>query len=83
MPTTVVHVTDSWEAWAIEPKPDQLDVLHRYADNDVLIETDAGERMEMTLEDGRRRLFWGKDYQILSEWAAEQKPSSRKGKIGF
>ena len=27
----------------------------------------------MTLEDGRRTLFWNKDSQILSEWAAEQK----------
>jgi len=28
----------------------------------------------MTLENGRRNLFWNKDYMILSEWAAERKP---------
>jgi hypothetical protein len=50
------------------------DVLHRYADNVLLIERDGGERIEMTLEDGRRMLFWGKESQTLSEWAAEQTP---------
>jgi hypothetical protein len=73
-PSTVVDVTDSWGAYRIEPKPDQRDILHLYADNAVFIETDLGERMAMTLEDGRRNLFWNKDYQILSEWAAERKP---------
>ncbi|MHB9007927.1 MAG: hypothetical protein ACYDC1_13450 [Limisphaerales bacterium] len=73
-PTTVVDVTDSWGAYAIGPKPNELDVLHRYADHEVLIESDGGEHMEMTIEDGRRHLFWGKDYLILSEWAAERRP---------
>jgi hypothetical protein len=73
-PTTVVDVTDSWGAYRIEPKPTQRDILHLYADNVLFIETDSGERAEMTLEDGRRHLFWNKDFQILSEWAAEQKP---------
>jgi hypothetical protein len=27
----------------------------------------------MTLEDGRRHLFWDKDYQLQWEWASEQK----------
>jgi hypothetical protein len=36
------------------------------------VETDIGELTEMTLEDGRRNLFLEKDYQLLSEWAAEQ-----------
>ena len=43
-------------------------------DNTVFIETDLGETAELTLEDGRRNLFWSKDYQILSEWAAERQP---------
>jgi hypothetical protein len=73
-PTTVVDVTDSWGAYRVAPKPDQRDVLHAYADNALFIETDLGEQIEMTLEDGRRHLFLAKDFQILSEWAAEQKP---------
>jgi hypothetical protein len=40
----------------------------------VVVETDLGEVIEMTLEDGRRHLFWGKDFQILSAWADEQRP---------
>jgi hypothetical protein len=50
------------------------DVLHLYADNALFLQSDAGELAEMTLEDGRRHLFWGKDYQILLEWATEQQP---------
>jgi hypothetical protein len=70
----VVDVTDSWGAYRIEPKPSERDVLHLYADNALFIDTDLGEHVEMTLEDGRRNLFWNKDFQILSEWATEQKP---------
>ena len=33
----------------------------------------------MTLEDGRRNLFWGKDSQTLSAWAAEQTPIRCEG----
>jgi hypothetical protein len=73
-PTTVADATDSWGAYRVEPKGDQRDILHIYADNGLFIESDSGERIEMTLEDGRRTLFWNKDYQLLSEWAAEQKP---------
>ena len=72
-PTTAVDVTDSWGAYRVEPKGDQRDILHIYADNGLLVESDSDERIEMTLEDGRRTLFWNKDFQILSEWAAEQK----------
>ena len=72
-PTTVVDTSDSWGAYRVDPKPQQQDVLHLYSDNGLLIETDLGERAEMTLEDGRRHLFWGKDRQLLSEWASEQK----------
>ena len=78
-PTTVADVTDSWGAYQVLPKPEQPDILHRYADNVLLIESDLGERLEMTLEDGRRNLFWGKDSQTLSEWAAEQTPIRCEG----
>lgn len=73
-PTPIETITDSWGAYRVEPKPDQKDILHVYADNVVRIQTDLGETAEMTLEDGRRNLFWGKDYQLLSEWASERKP---------
>ncbi len=73
-PNTIVDVTESWGAYRVEPKPSQQDILHLYADNSLFIDTDSGEQAEMTLEDGRRHLFWNKDFQILSEWAAEQKP---------
>src|SRR4030095_16458480 len=36
----------------------------------------------MPLEDGRRHLFWNKDFQILSEWAAEQKPIPCQAPVG-
>lgn len=73
-PTTMVEVNDSWGAYRVGPKPDQRDILHLFADNGLFLDMDSGETAEMTLEDGRRHLFWEKDYQILSEWAAEQKP---------
>jgi hypothetical protein len=71
-PNTVADVSDSWGAYRIEPKPGQNDILHRFADNVLFIESDSGELTEMTLEDGRRNLFLEKDYQLLSEWASEQ-----------
>jgi hypothetical protein len=73
-PSTVVDTSDTWGAYQVGPQPEESDILHRYADNTVTLETDGGEFMEMTLEDGRRHLFWAKDYQILSAWAAEQQP---------
>ena len=73
-PSTVADVSNSWGAYRIDAKPGERDILHRYADNNVFITTDLGEQMAMTLEDGRRNLFWNKDYQILSEWASERKP---------
>lgn len=72
-PNTIEDVTAYWGAYRIDPKPAEQDIFHLYADNSLHIEMDSGEQAEMTLEDGRRHLFWGKDYQILSEWAAEQK----------
>lgn len=73
-PNTVADVSDSWAAYRVEAKTEQTDILHIYADNVVYLETDAGEKLELTLEDGRRNLFWGKDYQILQDWASEQRP---------
>lgn len=73
-PMTFAEVSDSWAAYRVEPKPAETDVLHRYADNVVRLDSDLGEVAELTLEDGRRHLFWDRDYQLLSEWAAEQKP---------
>jgi hypothetical protein len=73
-PMTDVDISDSWAAYRIEPKPDQRDILHVYADNALFVETDSGELVELTLENGRRHLFWNKDYQILLEWATEQQP---------
>lgn len=72
-PTTIEDVSDGWGAYQITPKPAESDILHAFADNGLIIETDLGEVAEMTLEDGRRHLFWGKDYQLQYEWAAEQK----------
>ncbi|MHC1766531.1 MAG: hypothetical protein AB9869_19880 [Verrucomicrobiia bacterium] len=74
-PMTEVDISDLWGAYTIGGKPEETDILHVFADNSLFLETDLGERVEMTLEDGRRNLFWGKDYQILSEWAAERKPA--------
>ena len=73
-PQTVVDIADSWGAYRVEPKPDRQDILCVYANNALLIELDRGECSDMTLENGRRNLFWNKDYMILSEWAAERKP---------
>jgi hypothetical protein len=78
-PTVVSNITTSWGAYRVEPKPAETDILHIYADNGVLMEMDNGEQVEMTLEDGRRNLFWGKDYMILSEWATERKPIPCQG----
>jgi hypothetical protein len=72
-PVTMAETTDNWGAYRIGPKPTAPDILHLYADNELFIETDLGEQVEMTLEDGRRNLFWGKEYLLLSDWAAEQK----------
>jgi hypothetical protein len=74
---TMVELSDSWAAYRVEPRSDdQRDILHRYADNLVCLETDLGEAAELTLEDGRRNLFWRKDYQVLSEWASERRPEA-------
>ena len=80
-PITMEDVSDSWGAYRVEPQPEQRDVLHRYADNAVFVGTDLGEQVEMTLEDGRRHLFWRKDFQTLSEWAAEERPIACQGPV--
>jgi hypothetical protein len=73
-PITIVEMTDAWGAYRIESKPAERDILHLYADNAVFVETDLGEQIEMTLEEGRRSLFWGKEFYSLSAWIAEEKP---------
>lgn len=73
-PHTFEEKSDSWGAYRVAPRPDLEDILHIYADNVVYIESDLGEEVEMTLEDGRRHLFWEKDFQRLGDWAAEEKP---------
>jgi hypothetical protein len=68
---------DTWEVWGayeIGPKPVQTDILHCYADNTLRLLTDMGEDLKMTLEDGRRNLFWGKEPQPLGAWSLEQTP---------
>jgi hypothetical protein len=74
-PTTIFDVSDTWGAYRIDARPVEQDILHIYADNALFVETDTGEQIEMTLEDGRRTLFWAKDSQLLSDWAAEQRPT--------
>jgi hypothetical protein len=73
-PNTIEDVSTSWGAYRITPRTALQDILHIYADNLLFIEMDNGDRAEMTLEDGRRNLFWSKDSQIQWEWASEQKP---------
>ncbi len=73
-PTTLAEVSDTWGAYRVGPQPGERDILHLYADNTLEIETDAGEGAAMTLEDGRRQLFWEKDPLLLGEWASEQRP---------
>lgn len=73
-PSTFADTSATWGAYRVDDKPAERDILHRYADNAVFIETDGGERSTLTLEDGRRHLFLGKTFQLLSEWATEQQP---------
>ena len=73
-PNVIPKVIEVWAAYRVEPKPPFQDILHLYADNSIRIETDAGEQLEWTLEDGRRHLFWGKDRAALEEWAALEQP---------
>jgi hypothetical protein len=37
----------------------------------------------LTLEDGRRHLFWGKDRAVLDEWAAEEPPTPCQPPVEF
>lgn len=67
-------IMDAWGAYEIEAKPTQTDILHCYADNGLTLQLDAGDLVKMTLENGRRSLFWGKEYYPLVLWATEQKP---------
>ena len=62
-------VWDEWGAYQIEPKPNPTDILHHYADNGLTVKLDAGDLLKMTLENGRRNLFRGKDRYPLGTWA--------------
>jgi hypothetical protein len=46
-PTTIEDVSDTWGAYQILSRPALDDVLHRYADNALLIESDTGERVDV------------------------------------
>ena len=71
-PFVVPDELNVWGAYRIDPNPALQDILHFYADNSLRIETDAKEQLDLTLEDGRRHLFWGKHRATLDEWAAEE-----------
>ena len=66
------QLTDFWGAYTIGPKPTQTDILHCYADNDVTVKLDVGDLVQLTLEDGRRNLFWKKEYFPNASWAMEK-----------
>ena len=68
------ETTEFWGAYTIGFKPIQPDILHCYADNDVTVKLDMGDLVKLTLEDGRRNLFWGKGCFPHASWAIEQKP---------
>jgi hypothetical protein len=70
----VPEIIDAWGAYTIAPNTGPQDIFHFYADNTLHVETDLGEQLELTLEDGRRYLFWGTDRALLDEWAALQQP---------
>lgn len=67
-------VWDEWGAYQIDPKSTQADILHYYADNDLTVKLDVGDLLKMTLENGRRNLFLGKDHYPLDTWAYEYTP---------
>lgn len=71
----IEDVTEIWGAYGIDPKPTQTDILHCYADNVLNLKTDMGEEVHMTLENGRRNLFWGKNGYALGVWATAHVPS--------
>jgi hypothetical protein len=82
-PVIVTEVIEVWGAYGIEPNQGPQDILHLYADDLLRIEIDPGEQLEMTLEDGRRHLFWGKDRAVLDEWAAEQQLIACQPPVNF
>lgn len=64
-------VQAEWGAYQVDPKPTQTDILHLYADNNLIVKFDAGDLLKMTLENGRRNLFLGKNRYPLDTWAYE------------
>lgn len=72
------ETTQFWGAYTIGPKPVQTDMLHFYADNDVTVKLDVGDLVQLTLEDGRRNLFWKKECFPLASWALEKKETCQR-----
>lgn len=73
-PSVIEDIVEAWGAYEIKPKPIETDILHFYADNVLNVTTDLGEELALTLENGRRVMFWGKEPHLLAEWYLEQKP---------
>lgn len=73
-PAIIEDIVEVWGAYEIKPKPIETDILHFYADNVLNVTTDLGEELALTLENGRRVMFWGKEPHLLAEWYLEQKP---------
>jgi hypothetical protein len=74
----VSKATPFWGAYTIGPKPTQLDILHCYADNDVTVELDWGDLVQLTVEDGRRNLFWKKVCFPNASWAMEKNETCQR-----
>lgn len=53
-------------------------VATRSSDNDVTVELDVGDLVHLTLEDGRRNLFWKKEYFPHASWAMEKQESCQR-----
>ncbi|MHC1766338.1 MAG: hypothetical protein AB9869_18905 [Verrucomicrobiia bacterium] len=68
----VSNATQFWGAYTIGLKPTQIDILHFYADNDVTVKLDVGDLVQLTVEDGRRNLFWKKVCFPNASWAMEK-----------
>jgi hypothetical protein len=56
----------------------QIDILHCYADNDVTVKLDVGDLVQLTVEDGRRNLFWKKERFPNASWAMEKNETCQR-----
>lgn len=62
------EVTTYWGAYRITPG---TEAEPAYVEENVLLETDGGEKIAMTLEDGRRVILWGKKLYGQVDWENE------------